>query len=314
MKFLFIIDDWRDLELAGDTSYALMLESASQGIEVYTCKVGDLGIQGVDAVAWVQKTGVQESKSNIDAFDFDPATSMKLADFDAVWMRKDPPLDTQYLHATWILERARDKTLLINDPRGLRELNEHLSILSFEEFIPDTIVTRSEVTLRAFMKDMGGSVVIKPIDGYGGRGVFVVNEKDPNRGSLFESATSSGQDWTMAQRYVPEAKLGDKRIILCDGDVMGAVLRVPPKTEARGNLHVGGRAQKTTLTKREEQIVEKIRPLFKKWGILFAGIDVIGDYLTEINITSPTGIRQISELNDENTTKKVIDKMSSLIR
>lgn len=314
MKFLFIVDPLANFELAGDTSYALMLETARQGHEVYTCQPGHLGLEIDDCVARVQKTDVKDAATSDLAFTLDEPKNLSLSTFDGVWIRQDPPFNVEYLQTTWILEHAREKTLLVNDPRGLRELNEHLAILRVPDLTPPTIVTRDSERLRGFLNEQGGAIVVKPVDGFGGRGVFVVKQDDPNRGAIFESSTAAGAEWTMAQTYLPAASEGDKRIILCDGEFMGAVLRVPPKTEARGNLHVGGSAVKTELTAREKVIIDRVRPLLKDNGIVFAGIDVIGGMLTEINITSPTGIRQISSLEQRNAAEPIIQAIVAKIK
>ncbi len=306
MKVLFIVDELHKLELDGDTSYALMLETVARGHQLWTCQVRHLGLEGDDAVVSAEPTAAILADKPSEAFSCESRRTHSLSHFDAVFMRADPPLNVEYLHATWILNHARGKTVLVNDPRGLRELNEHLSILSFPEFIPPTIVTRSEERLREFLNEQGGNVILKPVDGFGGMGIFLVREGDPNTSSIFETSTQGGQVWTMAQRYLPAAKTGDKRIVLVDGDPIGAVLRVPPEGETRDNLHVGGRAVKTTLTPREKEIIAAVRPVLREYGQILVGLDVIGDTLTEINITSPTGIRHISRLDGINAATPVI--------
>ena len=307
MKILFIVDPLHKLALDGDTSYALMLEAAQREHEVYTCQLGHLSLEGADAFADAVPTEIREAEEPAEAFSLGESEHRALGEFGAVFMRKDPPLDVAYLHATWILDHARNKTVLVNDPRGLREHNEHLSILAYPEFIPPTIVTRSEARLRSFMKEQGGEMILKPVDGFGGLGIFLVRDGDPNLSSILETSTQGGAVWTMAQRYIPDAQAGDKRIVLVDGEPIGAVLRVPPKGEARDNLHVGGRAEKTQLTDREKDIVAAIAPTLKEYGQLFVGLDVIGDILTEINITSPTGIRHISRLDGINAATPVLE-------
>ncbi len=306
MKILFIVDELRKLDLSGDTSYALMLETVARGHELWTCQVGHLGLEGNDAVASAQPTTAVLAQNPSEAFSCEVRETHSLSHFGAVFMRADPPLNVEYLHATWILDNARGKTVLVNDPSGLRELNEHLSILAFPEFIPPTIVTRSDARLREFLDEHDGGIILKPVDGFGGMGIFLVQKGDPNIGSIFETSTQAGQVWTMAQRYLPAAKQGDKRIVLVDGDPIGAVLRVPPEGETRDNLHVGGRADKTELTARELEIIAAVRPALRKYGQILVGLDVIGDMLTEINITSPTGIRHISELDGVNAATPVL--------
>lgn len=314
MKVLFIVDELSKLELAGDTSYALMLETVARGHELWTCQVGHLGLEGPDAVAEAVRTEIREASTPSEAFTCGECSCLSLAEFGAVFMRADPPLNVEYLHATWILDNARGKTVLVNDPRGLREHNEHLSILAFPEFIPPTIVTRSESRVRSFMEEQGGTVILKPVDGFGGLGIFLAKQGDPNLSSIIETSTQAGSIWTMAQRYLPDAKVGDKRIVLVDGDPIGAVLRVPPEGEARDNLHVGGRADKTELTVKEKEIIAAIRPVLREYGQILVGLDVIGDTLTEINITSPTGIRHITKLDGINAATPVIECVEAKAR
>ena len=310
MRLLFIVDPLDRLALAGDSSYALMLEAAARGWGVWTCQIEHLGLVGDDAVCDAVPTAVTAAARPAEAFRVEPASLHRLADFDVVLMRKDPPVDVSYLHATWILEHARGKTLLVNDPRGLRELNEHLAVLHFPQLTPPTIVTRSTARLREFQAAQGGAIVVKPVDGYGGLGIFVVRDGDPNASSILETSTGAGTRWTLAQRYLPEAVEGDKRIILVDGEPLGAVLRVPAAAEARGNLHVGGRAVKTTITARDREIITAIAPFLRSHGQIFVGIDVIGGMLTELNITSPTGVRHISQLDDKNIAGEVLDRLA----
>jgi len=249
-----------------------------------------------------------------EAFQTDRPSLHRLAEFDAVLMRKDPPVDVSYLHATWILEHARGKTLLVNDPRGLRELNEHLAVLHFPTLTPPTIVTRSAARLREFQAAQGGAIVVKPVDGYGGLGIFVVRDGDPNASSILETSTGAGTRWTLAQRYLPDAIHGDKRILLVDGEPVGAVLRVPAAAEARGNLHVGGRAVKTAIDARDREIITAVAPFLRSHGQIFVGLDVIGGMLTELNITSPTGVRHVAELDNRNVAGEILDGIAHLIR
>jgi len=249
-----------------------------------------------------------------DAFHLEPAAPHRLAEFDVVLMRKDPPVDVSYLHATWILDHARGKTLLVNDPRGLRELNEHLAVLSFPALTPPTIVTRSAARLREFQAQQGGAIVVKPVDGYGGLGIFVVRDGDLNASSILETSTGAGTRWTLAQRYLPEAVDGDKRILLADGEPVGAVLRVPAEAEARGNLHVGGRAVKATIDARDREIIAAVAPFLREHGQIFVGLDVIGGMLTELNITSPTGVRHAAQLDGTNVAGQILDCFARLAR
>jgi glutathione synthase len=314
VRCLFILDPLDRLQLAGDTSYALMLEAAARGWSVWTCQIEHLGLVGNDAVTDACPTIVMPATTPAEAFQVEASSYQRLADFDVVLMRKDPPLDVNYLHATWILDHARGKTLLVNDPRGLRELNEHLAVLNFPHLTPPTIVTRSAAKLRAFQAEQGGAIVVKPVDGYGGLGIFVVKDGDPNASSILETSTGAGTRWTIAQTYLPKAVEGDKRIILVDGEAVGAVLRVPAEAEARGNLHVGGKAVKTEIDSRDRQIIAELGPFLKSHGQILVGLDVIGGMLTEINITSPTGVRHVSRLEDRNVAAPIMDCFERMSR
>ena len=309
MRILVILDPLEALELAGDTTYAIMLEAERRQHELWTCQIEHLSLEHEDAVAAARPTRTRLADTPAGAFEVGERTPIPLSAFDVVLMRKDPPVDVAYLQATWLLEQARGQVKLVNDPRGLRELNEHLAILRFPELIPPTIVTRDKRRLAEFLSEQGGAIVVKPVEGYGGRGIFLVRLGDPNTSSLFETATADGAAWTMAQRYLPEAVEGDKRIVLVDGEPVGAVLRVPPRGEARGNLHVGGRAEKTGLSSEDWAIIRAVKPLLAEYGILFAGIDVIGGRLTEINITSPTGVRHIDRLEGGNSAAPLLDAL-----
>jgi glutathione synthase len=314
VKSLFIVDPLERLGLAGDTSYALMLEIVARGGQVWTCQLEHLGLVGDDAVVDAVPTEVRLADAPAQAFSTGARQAARLADFDVVLMRKDPPLDVSYLHATWILDHARGKTLLVNDPRGLRDLNEHLAVLRFPHLTPPTIVTRSTERLRAFQRAQGGAIVVKPVDGYAGLGIFVVRDGDLNASSILETSTGAGTRWTLAQRFLPEAAAGDKRIILADGEPVGAVLRVPAEAESRGNLHVGGRAVRTELDDRDREIIAEVAPFLRDHGQILVGLDVIGGMLTEINITSPTGVRHAAELEGKNVAGAVIDRLERLAR
>jgi glutathione synthase len=307
MRILVILDPLESLHLAGDTTYALMLEAARRDHELWTCQVGDLALEHEDAVAAAVPTEVRAAADPREAFATGDRTNVPLDVFDCVLMRKDPPVDAEYLQATWLLERARGRTLLVNDPRGLREVNEHLAVLSFPDLTPPTIVTRDLARLRAFLDEQGGTIVVKPVDGHGGSGIFVLRAGDPNLSALLETSTRNGRAWTLAQRYLPEAVAGDKRILLCDGEPIGAVLRVPAANESRGNLHVGGQPHRTELDDDDRQIIRAVAPFLKNHGLLFVGLDVIGGRLTELNVTSPTGIRHIEALEKRNVAAPVIN-------
>src|SRR5579871_5556409 len=216
--------------------------------------------------------------------------------FDLVLMRKDPPFDLDYYFATLLLERLRGRVPVVNDPRGLREANEKLYALRFPSLIPPTLVARGQAALTEFMRQQGGEMIVKPLDGCGGAGVFHLREGDRNLHAILETATCFGTRLVMAQRYLADARNGDKRILLLDGELLGAVLRVPRDDETRGNLHVGGRPERTTLTDGERAIVSTLAPELRKDGLRFVGLDVIGERLTEVNVTSPTGAQEVNRV------------------
>ena len=236
------------------------------------------------------------------------------AGYDAILMRKDPPFDLDYYMATLLLERVRGRVLLVNDPRALREFNEKLAVLEFPELAPATRVTRSPAELEEFLGRCGGTMVVKPLDRCGGSGVFVARAGDPNLRPIVETATGDGRELVMAQRYLPAARDGDKRILLLDGKPLGAVLRVPAPADTRGNFHAGAAAERTTLTRRDREICAAVGARCRREGLYLVGIDVIGDRLTEVNVTSPTGLRQINRLEDVRLEDAVIDWLEARCR
>jgi glutathione synthase len=222
-------------------------------------------------------------------------------------MRKDPPYDAVYHTATQILEFARGTTFLLNDPRGLREANEKLYAFHFPDLLPPTVVTRRMDELRAFLAAQGGDIVLKPLDGFGGAAVFRVRSGDSNTNAIFEVSTHNGQRAVMAQRYLPEGKQGDKRILLLGGEPIGCLLRVPQGDDIRSNLAVGGKGVAAELTDRDRQICARLAPRLQQDGLHLVGLDIIGSYLSEVNVTSPTGIQSIDRLHNVRLENKVVD-------
>ncbi len=312
MRFLFVMDPLARIQIAQDSTFALMLEAQGRDHEIWFCEPGHLGLEHPRAVARAWPVTVRPVPG--DHYLLGPQSVVALQTCDAVFMRKDPPFDLDYFFATLILERARGETLLVNDPRGLRDCNEKLAILDYPDLIPPTIVTRESTRLRSFLAENGGEMVVKPLDASGGFGVFHVRTGDPNTGSILEQATNLGRRWTVAQRYLPEVRRGDKRILLVDGDPLCAVLRVPPPGEARGNLHVGARPMRTALDERDQAIVAAVGPRLRAAGHFFVGLDVIGGLLTEINVTSPTGLLEANALYGGNHEATVIDRLERKLR
>jgi glutathione synthase len=305
VKHVFIVDPLPSLLVEQDTTIAFMREAARRGEKVWAGQVEGLGAgEGGRPYVWAAPIALVEGDPWYVSGESRPVS---LHEFDVVWMRKDPPYDLDYFFVTHLLELVPPPTLVVNDPRGLRDVTEKLSVLRYPDLFPETLVSRGIDELRSFQEKLGGEMIIKPLDGCGGAGVFHLTAGDRNVQSLLEMATDHGRRYQMAQRYVPEVREGDKRIILVEGRPVGAVLRVPMHYESRANFHVGGSPEKTTLTEREIEICATIGPDLERRGIVFAGIDVIGDWLTEINVTSPTGIREINALDGVRLETQVLD-------
>ncbi len=306
-KFLFVMDPLARIQIVGDTTFALMHESQTRGHEIWFCEPRHLALEHDRALSAAWPVTVRRTVG--DHHLLGPQATAPLDGFDVVFMRKDPPFDMDYFFATLILERARGKTLLINDPRGLREANEKLAVLNFPRLTPPMIVTRESTRLRSFLVEHGGEMVVKPLDASGGFGVFHVRHGDPNTGSILEQATNLGRRWTVAQKYLPEVRQGDKRILLVDGEPLCAVLRVPAPDDARGNLHVGAKPHAAKLDDRDRAIIDALAPHLRSQGFFFVGLDVIGGFLTEINVTSPTGILEANLLDNAHYETDVLVKL-----
>jgi len=305
LKVGVIMDPIEKIDIDKDTTFVLMLEAQKRGHELYYMELDDLSIRGTTPEAPFRRVSVARAKP---PHEFKAAATKPLNWFDVILMRKDPPFDMKFFFATQLLSLVDErKCLVVNHPRALREANEKLYTLNFPQLIPPTFVSGNMKLLKTFMKEQGEEMVVKPLEGCGGSGVFYLSQKDRNTNALLETATDNGQRPIMAQRYIPEVRKGDKRIIVLDGEPLGAVLRVPREDENRGNIHVGGQCVKTDLTPRDREICRVLSPSLKKLGLYFVGLDVIGDYLTEVNVTSPTGVQEINSLNKVNLERQVID-------
>ena len=291
---LFVIDPLSAIDPRGDTSYVMITEALRRGHRAFYATLDGLHLQAGQAWAHVRALGPESQEPLARMVDRSELERRSLADFAVVFMRKDPPVDEAFIAATWILDCAN--TLVLNQPAALRDLNEKLSMLVFPELIPDTRLLRRIVDLRAALEDMGGQMIVKPLLGYGGREILQAKQGDPNLSTILEIASADETRWTVAQQFIPEAAQGDKRILLVEGEPVGAVLRVPAAGELRDNFHAGGKGVKTELSAREQEICATVGPYLRERGVLFAGIDVLGDYLTEINVTSPTGMREVNAL------------------
>ena len=311
MKLLFVMDPLARLQIAGDSTFAIMLSAQARNHEIWFCEPRHLSLEHDAAVARAWPVTVRRVPG--DHYLLGPQATVPLRSCQAVFMRKVPPFDLDYYFATLLLERARGQTLIINDPRGLREHNEKLAVLEYPDLCPPSVVTRETTRLRTFLAEQDGEMVVKPLDASGGFGVFHVRRGDPNTGAILEQATNLGRRWTMAQKYLPEVRQGDKRILLVDGEPLCAVLRVPAPDDARGNLHVGAKPMATSLGDRDWAIVEALGPRLRERGHFFVGLDVIGGWLTEINVTSPTGIMEANALYADSYENKVVERLEQKI-
>ncbi|MFB6372028.1 MAG: glutathione synthase [Bradymonadaceae bacterium] len=306
MTFGFVMDPLDGIILDEDTTFAFMLAAQERGHRLFYIRPEDLYADHDTARAALHPCEVQRVEG--DHYELGEPEDVALGDLDCLFMRKDPPFDIDYLHASHLLELARKQgAFVLNDPTGLRVANEKLYALHFPELLPDTLVTRRPEAIESFMADHDGRCVIKPVDGYGGASIFVLDRDDRNHNSLIEMMTSEGSERVVCQEYVPEAREGDKRILLLDGEPMGAILRVPPEDDHRGNIHVGGDVVQTDLTERDREICERVGERLVDDGLWFAGIDVLGDALTEVNVTSPTGIQEMSRLDDVDGAGQVVE-------
>jgi glutathione synthase len=284
------MDPIEKIDIGSDSTFALMLEGQKRGHSLYYYGPRDLSFREGKVTAPVRQLSVRAVRN--DHFTLGEAVVRELSSLDVVLMRQDPPFDMAYITATHILERIHPRTLVVNDPAHVRNAPEKLFVTEFADFIPPTLITSDGREIRDF-RGRHKDIVLKPLYGNGGAGVFRVKPDDENLGALLEMFTAFYREPVIVQRYLPEVRQGDKRIILVDGEFAGAINRVPAAGEARSNMHVGGRPEKTELTARERAICAAIGPELKRRGLIFTGIDVIGDYMTEINVTSPTGMQEV---------------------
>ncbi len=321
MKFAFIIDPIEKLNPGHDTSVAIMEAVQEFGHEVWVTEMHQLTV--INGTTWatlrrVHLMPVERVENHWVAsnpwYDLGKAIRQPLDSMDAVFMRKDPPVTIPYLYATYLLDYINpEKTLVINSPHGLRTANEKMYALQFTEAIPETIVSQDKQVIREFVESKTAAV-LKPLGGKAGEGILFLEHTDRNFNSLIEISTKQGKEPVMCQTFLPAAKEGDKRIIMLNGKAIGAVNRIPTGKEFRGNMAVGGRVAKTEITEREYEICEYLAPKLIADGLYFVGIDVIGGYLTEVNVTSPTGIREIDLLNNVNLGKQVIEWVMNQVK
>ncbi|MEE9301318.1 MAG: glutathione synthase [Alphaproteobacteria bacterium] len=302
------MDPLDDIDIDADSSFALALEAQRRGHGIYHYLPRDLILKGDRVLARLRPLEVRREKGNHHTLG--EAQVIDLATMDVVLMRQDPPFDMSYITATHLLEQIHPSTLVVNDPAAVRNAPEKLFVTHFPEIMPPTLVTSDKESILAF-RARHGDIMIKPLFGNGGAGVFHVTPEDENLNALLEMFTTFYREPVVVQRYIPEVREGDKRIILIEGKPVGALNRVPPPGEARANMHVGAKPEKATLTVREREICAAIGPTLERRGLIFVGIDVIGGFVTEINVTSPTGIQEIDRFDGVSLESDIWDAIEA---
>lgn len=312
IKLGIVMDPISEVKVAKDSSMAMMFEAQARGYEIYYMEMQDLYLDRGKARASVQKVKVYDDTNHW--YDLFERNDIALSELDAILMRKDPPFDTEYIYATYILERAEvEGTLIVNKPQSLRDCNEKLYTAWFADLTPRTLVTRNDAQIRALHQELK-DIIIKPLDGMGGSSIFRIKEDDANVGVIIETLTNHGQQYAMVQEYMPEIVDGDKRILIVNGEPMPYCLaRIPAQGETRGNLAAGGKGVARPLSPTDKLIADTIAPELKKRGLYFVGLDIIGDKVTEINVTSPTCIREIEAAYPINISGKLMDAIEENI-
>ncbi len=311
MKLAMIMDPMASVKTYKDTSFRLLLEAQARGYEVFYLEMQDLSIVLGEPMARAKPVTVKDQAENF--YQFGDTIDCSLADFDVIMMRKDPPFDTEYVYATYMLELAEQRgTLVVNKPQSLRDCNEKLFTAWFSEHTPPTIVTRRAEQIRAFHQEHK-DIILKPLDGMGGASIFRVGNDGQNLGVIIETLTDHGNRYCMVQRYMPEIKDGDKRILIINGEAMPySLARVPSAGETRGNLAAGGSGRPQPLSESDWALARAVGPELKRRGLLLVGLDVIGDRITEINVTSPTCMREIEGAYDINIAAKLFEAIEAL--
>ena len=307
----FLMDPLEQVLVHHDTTFALMRSAQSRGHRLLSFDQHALFHEGGQVHARAREVEVFEEQGH--HFRVIAEHEVPLAVLDVLWLRKDPPVDIAFLHATQLVEATGGRApVYVNSPAGLRTANEKLWALHFPELTPETLVSRDLAQLRAFIDESAG-VILKPVDGHGGEGVVLVRAGDRNAQSMLELLTARGREWVVAQAYVPAAREGDKRILLLDGEPLGAILRVPLETENRANMAVGGKPVKYELSRRDLEICARLAPALRREGLVFVGIDVIGDFLIEVNVTSPTGLAELARLDGGDPAGRILAHIERLV-
>jgi glutathione synthase len=317
LKVAVQMDPMESVNIAGDSTFALMLEAQARGHALWHYQVADMALNEGrrHAERTVERLTARARRVSVQRvqgahFTFGPVERLDLGSMDVVLMRQDPPFDMAYITATHMLEHIQPHTLVVNDPAAVRNAPEKILVTHFPHLMPPTLITWDVAAIRSF-RDEHKDIIVKPLFGNGGAGVFRIKPDDENLGALLEMHFARSREPLMIQRYEPAVRQGDKRIILIDGEPAGAINRVPAQGEARSNMHVGGRAESSILTSRDREICAAIGPLLREQGLIFVGIDVIGDFLTEINVTSPTGIQEVAKFDGTNLAGMIWDTIEA---
>jgi glutathione synthase len=308
-----VMDPIESITPKKDSSLAMLLEAQRRGAEIHYLLQKDLKLMA--GVALGRSTLLRVADDPVNWFEKGAQQDIRLGDMDAILMRKDPPFDMEYIYTTYILDRAESAgALIVNQPQALRDMNEKAYTAWFADCAPLTLITRSMAEMKEFLQEHG-RIVVKPLDGMGGKSIFVVIDGDNNANVIFETLTDNGNRFAMAQVYIPEITAGDKRILLVDGKpVPYALARIPPADDNRGNLVMGAVGEARELTERDRWICAQVGPVLKERGVIFAGIDVIGDFMTEVNVTSPTGFRELDTAFDLNIGATMFDAIEKRLR
>ena len=304
LKIGIQMDHVSTIDIKGDSTFALGMEAQARGYDLFHYTPDRLQFRGGVVSAAIEPMRLRDERDN--HFNLGKKTVTDLSGLDVILLRQDPPFDMSYVTTTHLLQRIHPDTLVVNDPKSVRDAPEKILVMDFPDLMPQTVITRDFETITDFRQEFG-DIILKPLYGNGGAGVFRITKEDQNLSSLLEMFDANFREPFIAQQYLSDVRQGDKRIILVDGEPVGAINRVPAKGDARSNMHAGGRAEHADLTVREQEICERIAPTMRDNGFIFVGIDVIGDYITEINVTSPTGIREIQNFADTDIASLVWD-------
>ena len=324
LKVAIQMDPMETVNIDADSTFALMLEAQSRGHALWHYEVRHMSLKEGAAKGAATRPGGREerlfarghkvkvARRHGAHYEFEPMATIDLGSMDVVLMRQDPPFDMAYITASHMLEHIQPGTLVVNDPAAVRNAPEKIMVTHFPDLMPPTLISWDLATIRSFRQEHN-DIIVKPLFGNGGAGIFRIKPDDENLAALLEMHFARSREPLMFQRYEPAVRLGDKRIILVDGEPMGAVNRVPAQGEARSNMHVGGRAEKSPLTQRDREICAAIGPTLRDQGMIFVGIDVIGDYLTEINVTSPTGLQEIARFDGVHIEQAIWERIEAKV-